>query len=128
MIGTEMFNEFSRPQLAKASAKLTQSFYHLDGTGQLPHLDSLLQIENLNGVQWVPGDGQPDCSNWPQVYKKINTAGKRIQLLGGFDVLDSVTKQLRTCQGLQLRTIRISSAQIHGAQSKLNAYEVLSNL
>jgi len=44
MIGTEMFDEFIRPELATRCAELKRPCYHLDGPGQLPHLDSLLSI------------------------------------------------------------------------------------
>ena len=61
----------------------------LDGAGQLPHLDSLLSIEELKGIQWVPGDGAKPCTEWPEVYRKIRDTGKRIQIYGdlhGFDM------------------------------------------
>jgi hypothetical protein len=38
---------------------LPRTFYHLDGIGQLHHLDLVLSIAELDGVQWVPGDGKP---------------------------------------------------------------------
>jgi len=37
-------------------APTARCFYHLDA-GQLPHLDMILAMERVNGVQWVPGDG-----------------------------------------------------------------------
>lgn len=96
MISPQMFDEFAKPELEATCSRLPRAFYHLDGPGQLPHLESLLSIENLRGVQWVPGAGNPGCDQWPEVYGKIYGAGKKIQIVdGGFDTLDTVIDQLR---------------------------------
>ena len=94
MISPRMFDEFAKPELEATCARMPYSFYHLDGVGQLAHLDSLLEIDDLDGVQWVPGDGKPDCAHWPDVYQKIHASGKKIQLFGGFDVIDAVIEQI----------------------------------
>lgn len=103
MISTAMFDEFVKPELIASSERLERTFYHLDGRGQLPHLDSLLTIKELDGVQWVPGDGQPDCGQWPEVYRKIAAAGKKMQVIGGFEVLDQVISQIGTSRGIHLK-------------------------
>jgi len=82
MIGPAMFDEFVKPELAASCARIAHSFYHLDGPGQLPHLDSLVSIPALKGVQWIPGDGQPQSEAWPAVHKKIRAAGKLDQIFG----------------------------------------------
>ena len=102
MIGPEMFEEFVLPELAASCRRLEQSFYHMDGIGQLPHLDLLLAIPELGGVQWSPGEGKPDCRHWPETYQKIAAAKKNIQLIGGFDVLDAVASQLGSGKGIHL--------------------------
>ena len=48
LISPQMFDEFAKPELEATCERLPRAFYHLDGPGQLPHLDSLLEIENLN--------------------------------------------------------------------------------
>jgi 5-methyltetrahydrofolate--homocysteine methyltransferase len=80
MIGPDMFDEFVKPELAASCKRLKNAFYHLDGPGQLPHLDSLLTIPELKGVQWIPGAGQKPVSEWPEVYRKIHAAGKKTQI------------------------------------------------
>lgn len=40
MISPEMFDEFVRPELVASCRRFENAFYHLDGQGQLPHLDS----------------------------------------------------------------------------------------
>ena len=102
MIGPDMFDEFVKPELAATCKKLENAFYHLDGIGELPHLDSLLSIKELKGVQWVPGDGKPDTRYWPEVYRKINDAGKLIQIFGSMESLDAIAGQIGTAEGIVL--------------------------
>jgi 5-methyltetrahydrofolate--homocysteine methyltransferase len=102
MIGPEMFDEFVRPELAASCKRLKNAFYHLDGIGQLPHLDSLLSIPELKGIQWIPGEGSPDQKQWPEVYRRIRAAGKLVQIHGGIDVLDTVAGQVGSAKGIIL--------------------------
>ena len=87
-----MFDEFVKPELKK-------TIDHLYGVGQLNHLDSLLSIKKLDGIQWVPGDGQPDIINWPEVFKKIIDSDKLIQFFNhqykgdSFELLDIIIDQ-----------------------------------
>jgi len=85
MISPDMFSEFVQPELAASAKKLSRCFYHLDGKGQLPHLDHLLSIDEILGIQWIPGDGQPGCEMWPDLYRKIFAAGKKTQLGGSLN-------------------------------------------
>jgi hypothetical protein len=103
MIGPAMFDAFVKPELAATCGKLPNTIYHLDGVGQLPHVDSVLAIPALKGVQWVPGAGKPDCSQWPEVYRKIRDGGKLVQLIGDFEVLDAVRAQLGSARGIHLK-------------------------
>ena len=101
MIGPEMFDEFVKPEFAATCKRIGNAFYHLDGIGQLPHLDSMLEIDELDGIQWVPGSGQKRQTEWPEVYRKIRDAGKLIQLYEwGGDVLDTVAEQLGSAKGI----------------------------
>lgn len=94
MIGNPMFREFVLDTLREDSERLTNTIYHLDGVGQLNHLDDVLAIENLNAVQWVFGAGKPAGACWLDVYRKIRDAGKGMMVLGGandyLDVLAAV--------------------------------------
>jgi 5-methyltetrahydrofolate--homocysteine methyltransferase len=80
MISPAMFERFVLPDLETICNHLDYSFYHLDGKGQIPHLDMLLAIENLNGVQWIPGDGTPPSEEWLPLLKRVRDAGKLCQL------------------------------------------------
>jgi 5-methyltetrahydrofolate--homocysteine methyltransferase len=102
MIGPQMFEQFVLPELQATCKRLPRSFYHLDGIGQIHHLDLLLTIPELDGVQWIPGDGKPNCAHWPDLYRKIHAAGKKIQIInGGFVAVEAVMAQVGSAKGIQ---------------------------
>lgn len=80
MISPKMFERFVLPDIVACCQHLDFAFYHLDGKGQLPHLDLLLAVEDLHGVQWIPGDGQPPPQDWLPVLARIRQARKLCQI------------------------------------------------
>jgi 5-methyltetrahydrofolate--homocysteine methyltransferase len=121
MISPQMFDEFVRPELVAACRRLDSSFYHLDGVGQLPHLDSLLAIDELDGVQWVPGDGQKSFDGWPEVYEKIQRAGKLIQFLGTFEEFQRIVDRIGSAKGFWISQT-FSASQRNAAEKWLEKF------
>jgi hypothetical protein len=80
MISPAMFERFVLPDLEACCNHLDYGFYHLDGKGQIPHLEMMLAIENLRGIQWIPGDGAPPPERWLPLLKRIRDAGKLCQV------------------------------------------------
>lgn len=78
MIGPDMFDEFVAPELKSSAARLTNAVYHLDGMGEIPHLDSILKINDIKGIQWVPGAGAPESMKWDELLLKILNSGKKL--------------------------------------------------
>lgn len=122
MISPEMFEEFTKPEIECSCKRLANSIYHLDGTGQLAHLDLLLGIENLKAVQWGPGHGKPDQSEWPEVQRKIIKAGKRIQIDCGFEGLAKVVEQIGTQKGIHSSNIWMPLSEKAEAIKMLSQY------
>jgi hypothetical protein len=80
MISPAMFERFVVPDLTACCDHLDHGFYHLDGKGEIPHLDLLLSIPRLRGIQWIPGDGQPPPDQWLWLLKRIREGGKLCQV------------------------------------------------
>jgi len=78
MIGPDMFDTFVAPELKSSAARMKNAVYHMDGVGQIPHLDSLLAIDGIKGIQWVPGSGTPSEQNWDELLLKILASGKKL--------------------------------------------------
>ena len=84
MISPDMLAEFVIPALREQCRWLDYSMFHLDGTQCLQHLDLLLEIEELNAVEWTPQAGLPGGGSpkWYDLYHKILEAGKAVQAIG----------------------------------------------
>ncbi|HTL51637.1 MAG TPA: trimethylamine corrinoid protein 2 [Planctomycetota bacterium] len=80
MVSPKMFEKFFVEEIEEEIAWLDRSIYHLDGPQALPHLDRLLAIKKLDAIQYVYGDGAKPASRWLDVYRKIQAAGKRVQV------------------------------------------------
>jgi 5-methyltetrahydrofolate--homocysteine methyltransferase len=94
MISPEMFERFVLPDLATCCEHLDYPFYHLDGKGQLRHLDMLLSLENLRGIQWIPGEGTPPPEHWLPELKRIRDAGKLCQLYVSAEGAHTIVSEL----------------------------------
>jgi len=95
MISKAMFDDVFLPGIAEECRHFEASIYHLDGPGALRHLDSLLDIKQLNAVQWVWGDGHGRASDWMHVYERCQAAGKGIEVGLDPDELDVFIEKLR---------------------------------
>lgn len=80
MISQEDYRRFVQPFIREQCQKIDYTLYHLDGVGAMHHLPALLEIEELNAIQWTPGVGEPQGGSpkWFDLYKKILGAGKSI--------------------------------------------------
>ncbi len=81
MISNKMFREFVLNDVIETARHVDHSLYHLDGTGALHHLPTLLEIPELNAIQWVPGAGKEDASRWMDLLRSIQAAGKGVTML-----------------------------------------------
>ncbi len=78
MVSVEDFRRFVVPYLKEQCRYIDFTLYHLDGVDALRHLDAVLEIGELNAVQWTPGIGQPQGGDpsWYDVYRRILASGK----------------------------------------------------
>ncbi len=86
MISPAMFETFVAPDIQEQCRRLGHGIFHLDGPGQLPHIDPMLDIPELDGIQWVPGSRNPQCDSprYFPMYEKILGKGKLL-VLQSFD-------------------------------------------
>lgn len=102
MIGEEMFHQFVYEDLKRYCLDLKRTVYHLDGPGEVKHLPDILKIKELGAVQWIPGDGNPTCEHYPELYQAIDKSEKQIQIAGqGLDKMLMVAEQISTPNRLQ---------------------------
>jgi hypothetical protein len=94
MISTEHFRQFALPSLEYEMSCLDHVVYHMDGPGQIRHLDEILALRNLHTIQWVPGAGQPSAPGWLDLLQRIQKAGKSVQVLVAIEELKAIYSSL----------------------------------
>lgn len=94
MISPEMFERFVMPDLKACYEAIDYPFYHLDGEGQIRHLDMLLSLDKLRGIQWVPGDGAPPPEDWLDLLARIRDGGKLCQVDVDANAALKITREL----------------------------------
>jgi hypothetical protein len=103
MISTDMFDEFVFSDLKTAYAQVDYGIYHLDGEGEIKHLDSLFRLEKLRMIQWVPSQrlNDPyytDPLNWIDLIKRIQNTGRSVLLNTPYnrvkDLLNKIDRDL----------------------------------
>ena len=87
MISPSQFEEFVKPTLVRQAKFLDKAIYHLDGPGQIPHLEQILDINEINAIEWVPLPKSgiymdTGSEEWYPMYKRIQEKGKKLVLRG----------------------------------------------
>jgi hypothetical protein len=118
MISNEMFRRFCLPHIVDQVEAMAYPFYHLDGIGALCHLDTLLDIDKLKVIQWVPGAGKERVAQWYDLIRRILNAGKSIQVFAEPDEVDALVANVGT-QGL---LITVNGATADEAQRLAERY------
>lgn len=80
LMSPQQFKEFVVEPLRRQAKKLDNVLYHLDGPDAIKHLDYIMQIDEIDALQWTSGDYNPDglCEQWYEIYDKAYAANKCI--------------------------------------------------
>lgn len=78
LISKGMFDATFLPFIAEQARTIDRTIYHLDGPGAIRHLESLLSIDELDGIQWVQGAGGGRMTEWIDLLKRIQDGGKLV--------------------------------------------------
>ncbi len=118
LVSSKMFEELFLYEIKEFSEYLENSIYHLDGPCALGNLDSLLAIDTLDGIQWVPGAGAKPMREWTGVCSKVLDSGKRLQISCQPDEVEFLLSKLKH-GGLFLSTY---------CRTEKKAYELLKRV
>ena len=80
MMSPTQYREFIVDSLRQQAKKLDNVLYHLDGPDAIKHVDALMEIEEIDALQWTSGDHGPDgtLEDWYEIYDKARRAGKSL--------------------------------------------------
>jgi hypothetical protein len=82
MISDAAFEDLFIPGIIRECSHMDRCIYHLDGPQALRFLDRLLEIPEIDAIQWVYGAGNGSWQDWVEVYEQIQAKGKAMQILG----------------------------------------------
>ncbi len=80
MVSPRIFQDVFLPAIEQQTRWIERTIYHLDGPGAIRHLDALLALPRLDGIQWVPGAGEAPMSQWIPLLRRIQAKGKLLVL------------------------------------------------
>ena len=103
LMSAAMFEEFFLEDLLAELGSLDHSLFHLDGPDAIRHLDILLDVPELHGIQWVPGARYGSMLPWIPLLKRIQSAGKLVHVSVRADEVEQLLRELSP-KGLMLRT------------------------
>lgn len=79
MISPRHFEEFALPALQIEVQHMTHNIFHVDGKGVARHLDMILQLPNVQAIQWVQGVGDDlPIMQWTALIQRVQAAGKSV--------------------------------------------------
>lgn len=77
LLSPEMFNEFALPQLERQAEFMDFGLWHLDGAGELPHIESICAVPGMRAIQWIDAQYAPQMK-YIDAWKKIRKLGKSL--------------------------------------------------
>jgi 5-methyltetrahydrofolate--homocysteine methyltransferase len=80
LLSPQMFRDFVIPSLRKQAQSLDNVLYHLDGPDAIKHLPALMEINEIDSLQWTSGSYNPDGTHeqWFHIYDLATAAGKAL--------------------------------------------------
>jgi hypothetical protein len=94
LISNRMFEQYIVPTLEWVIERMDRTIYHLDGPDAIQHLDSLLELPGLNGIQWVAGAGAPPTPAWIPQLKRIQAAKKLLVIYSFAEEVETLLSEL----------------------------------
>jgi len=110
MISSEAYKELFLPPLVETMHTVDHRIYHVDGPGALHHLATLLDLPELQAIQWIPGAGHMEVMQWLPVIKRIQERGKSVQVFASPQEVEPLLKEIKP-EGLVISTHCETEAQ-----------------
>ena len=102
LLSPAMFRDFALPDITAVAGNLDHALFHLDGREEEKFLDDLFAVRHLRAFQWVYGTTSPSPSKYPDTIRRIQAAGRPVQVTCSADELPALFQLLHP-RGLMLR-------------------------
>lgn len=122
MVSEEFFDEFIMETLRKSVEFHPRTLYHLDGENVVRHLDKILTLDKLTGVQVQATPAAQSAEFWTPYLQKIQSRGKTCWIEARhMDDLKYLTQHLEP-EGLFIKTWADTEAEAHDMERYLRDY------
>ncbi|MFH1008838.1 MAG: hypothetical protein V1800_15290 [Candidatus Latescibacterota bacterium] len=82
MLSDRAFEDLFIPGIVRECRHMDRCIYHIDGPQALRFLDRLLDIPEIDAIQWAPGAGRDYWSDWIPVFQRIQRKKKAMMVVG----------------------------------------------
>lgn len=78
MLSPKHFRKLFMPDIAQRAETVGRASFHLDGPDAARHIDTLLECDALDVIQFTPGDGSPPARTYVEMFRKAQAKGKSL--------------------------------------------------
>jgi len=120
MVSPAMYREIFLPPLERMMATVDHRIYHLDGPVCLQHLPTLLGLPQLQAIQWVPGAGHDEITDWLDLCDTIQSAGKSLFIYAAHEQVPELCRRLKP-EGLAIGFWSPSAGAMYAMEERIEA-------
>ena len=95
MVSARTLEEIFLPSLVKTMRCFQRNSYELDGPGAIHNLDVLLDVPELDAIQWIPGDGRREAMQWAPLIRRVQDKGKSLRMTVRPEEIEPMLRDVR---------------------------------
>lgn len=95
LIGPSQFEDIFLPDIARQAATVGRAVFHLDGPDAARHIDALLDLPEIQAIQFTPGAGSPSALAWVDMFRKTQQRNRSALVVCPADEVLALCEALR---------------------------------
>ncbi len=95
LIGPNHFQQLFLPEIAQQAEAAGRAIFHLDGPDAARHIDALLDVPQIQAIQFTPGAGSPSALAWLDMLHKIQAKGRSLLIFTPADEVLELAESLK---------------------------------
>lgn len=95
MISPAHFEKLFLPDICRQAATAGRTVFHLDGPDAARQIDALLDVPEIQAIQYTPGAGTPSAMACLDMFRKIQRRGKPLIVITPADEVLALSQALR---------------------------------
>jgi hypothetical protein len=95
LVGPREFQTILLADIARQAATVGRAVFHLDGPDAARHIDALLDVTDIQAIQFTPGAGTPSAMAWIDMFREIQRRGRSVLIICPADEVLALCEALR---------------------------------